>query len=100
MQQLQKMVESYSVDTFRNELLTDIEETKDEVSYLGQAGNRQLCEIIDLVEQMTNHHSDSLSQPVGEIIEGCFREYGQHLEGLEKADFAGLKKRIGELRGM
>ena len=61
MQQLEKMIESYSVDNFRNQILTDIEETKDEVNYMGQAANRQLGEIVDLVDQMTNHHSDSLA---------------------------------------
>ena len=100
MQQLTKMIESYSVDNFRNMILTDIEETKDEVNYMGQASNRQMGEVIDLIDQMTNHHSDSLAQPIGEIIEGCFREYGLHLEGLEKKDFAALKKRVGELKGM
>ena len=94
------MIESYDTDVFRNEILTNIEETKDEANYMGQAGNRQLQEVIDLITQMSNHHSDSMSQPVGEIIEGCFREYGLHLEGLEKKDYAALKKRIGELRGM
>jgi len=41
-----------------------------------------------------------MAQPVSEIIEGCFREYGLHLDGLERKDFSALKKRVGELRGM
>ena len=67
---------------------------------MGQSNYRQLGEVIDLVEQMLNQHGDSLAQPVAEIIEGCFREYGLHLDGLESKDIAALKKRIGDLRGM
>ena len=93
------MIESYSVDTFRNELLTDVEETKQETGYLGQANYRQLEEVLELVRQMTNQHSDSLDQPMGEIIEGCFKEYAKHLDDLE-TDMAALKKRLGEMKGM
>ena len=94
------MIESYSVDTFRNELLTDVEETKQETGYLGQANYRQLEEVLELARQMTNQHGDSLDQPMGEIIEGCFKEYAKHLDDLEKTDMAALKKRLGEMKGM
>ena len=49
---------------------------------------------------MTLQHSDSLAQEVGHVIDGCFKEYGHHLEGLEKKDLDALKRRIGELKGM
>ena len=49
---------------------------------------------------MQTQHSDSLEQPVDEVIGACFKAYGVHLEDLEKKDIASLKKRIGELKGM
>ena len=49
---------------------------------------------------MTLQHGDSLAQEVGHVIDGCFKEYGDHLEGLEKKDLDALKRRIGELKGM
>ena len=100
LQALNKMIESYSVDTFRNALMTDVEETKEETVYMGQANYRQLEEVLDLVRQMTNQHSDSLEQPVAEIIEGCFKEYAKHLDDLERTDMQSLKKRLGEMKGM
>ena len=58
--QLQKLIEAYSVDNFRNEVQDDIEETKDEAQYLQQSKNRQIEEVLDLVQRMTGHHADSL----------------------------------------
>ena len=49
---------------------------------------------------MIAHHKVSLEQPVEEIIEGCFKDYADHLDGLEKLDISALKKRMGELKGM
>ena len=40
MMQLDKMVESYSVDNFRNAISDEIEETKEETLYMSQAHNR------------------------------------------------------------
>lgn len=88
------------MDTFRNELLTEVEETKESTTYMGQANYRQLEEVMELVRQMSNQHGDSLEQPANEIIEGCFKEYARHLDDLEKTDLAALKRRIGEMRGM
>ena len=62
--QLQKLIEAYSVDNFRNEVQDDIEETKDEAQYLQQSKNRQIEEVLDLMQRMTGHHTDSLEQPV------------------------------------
>lgn len=100
LQQLNKKIEGYSVDTFRNQLLTDVEETKETTTYMGRANYRQLEEVLDLIRQMTNQHNDSLDQPTAQIIEGCFREYANHLDDLERTDIASLKRRIGEMRGM
>ena len=40
MMQLDKMVESYSIDNFRNEISDEIEETREETLYMSQAHNR------------------------------------------------------------
>ena len=48
------------MDTFRNQLLTDVEETKETTTYMGRANYRQLEEVLDLIRQMTNQHNDSL----------------------------------------
>ena len=100
METINKTIEEYSIDNFRNEISGDIEETKEEAQYLGQAHRREIQEILDLVKQMATHHEDSLAQPAGEIIDQCFIEYGEHLEGLEKKDINALRKRVGELKGM
>ena len=49
---------------------------------------------------MLAQHQTSLGQPSDDIIEGCFKEYAEHLRGLEQADINVLKKRIGQLKGM
>jgi len=49
---------------------------------------------------MIAHHKASLDQPIEEIIEGCFKHYADHLDGLEKTDVVALKRRVGELKGM
>lgn len=56
MMQINKTIETYSVDNFRNEISVDIEETKEEVRYMGQAHRREIQEILDLMLQMANHH--------------------------------------------
>jgi len=49
---------------------------------------------------MDAHHESSMEQPVDEIINACFKAYGEKLEAMEKKDIAELKKRIGALKGM
>ena len=41
-----------------------------------------LCLVSDMIEQ----HKSSLDQPIGDIVEGCFRDYAEHLDNLERQD--------------
>ena len=61
METINKTIEEYSIDNFRNEISGDIEETKEEAQYLGQAHRREIQEILDLIKQMATHHEDSLA---------------------------------------
>ena len=74
------------MDNFRNELVTDIESMKEDTSYLGQANNRQINEVLALVTQMAGHHGDSLAQPIAHIIESSFKDYSALLVSLEMKD--------------
>ena len=49
MMELDKMIDQYAIDNFRNELLADIEDTQQETLYMSQANNRNLDEVLDLV---------------------------------------------------
>ena len=61
--QLEKLMDAYSVDNFRNDLLNDIDETKEGVVHMGRAHNRQIDEVLSLVATMSRHHEDSLNKP-------------------------------------
>ena len=54
MMQLSKLVEEYSVDNFRDELVTQIEEASEEAKHALQAPNRQVEEVLSLVSQMVD----------------------------------------------
>ena len=49
---------------------------------------------------MDAQHDASLQQPIDDIINACFKAYGEKLESMEKKDISELKKRIGALKGM
>lgn len=100
MRQLDKLIQDYNVDNFRDEIIEDIDETKDEAEYQNQSKKRLIEEVLALVAKMQEHHQVSMEKPVDEVIAACFKSYGVHLEDLEKKDIAALKKRIGDLNGM
>ena len=58
--QMQKMTDRYSVDTFRDKLSSSIEDTALDIRYESQGKRRQIEEVLDLVNKMTEHHQDSL----------------------------------------
>jgi chemotaxis regulatin CheY-phosphate phosphatase CheZ len=98
--QLDKLIQNYNIDNFRDEIIEEIDETKDEAEYENQSKKRMIEEVLALVAKMQEHHQDSMEKPVDEVIAACFKAYGFHLEDLEKKDIAALKKRIGDLNGM
>lgn len=61
---------------------------------------RQISDVVDLLEEMTQHHDDSNNAMTQDIIDACFEYYESYLGELEKKDIRALKKRLGELKGM
>ena len=100
MRQLNKLLETYNMENFQDEVRANIEETKEEATYEGQNKLRIIDEVLSLVAKMQQQHTDSLEMPSDEVISACFKAYGVHLEDLEKRDIQSLKKRIGELKSM
>lgn len=100
MHQLNKLLEMYSMENFHDDVRENIEETKASANYEGQNKRRIIDEVIALVHQMQQQHSDSLEMPCDEVIGACFKAYGAHLGDLEARDIKSLRKRIGELKSM
>lgn len=100
MNQLDKLIEDYTIDKLRTEIANDIEETKEEARYSVTAQQKQVQEVITLIDEMAQHHRDRLDLTAEDVITACFKEYGDHLAMLERKDVNALKKRAGELRSM
>ena len=94
------MLLKYSTDKLRAEMVNDVQGAAEEAKHDNQAQSRQVDEVLGLVGEMIQQHSYSLGQTTDDIIEGCFKEYGEHLRTLEVADIDALKKRVGQLKGV
>ena len=86
MYKVDKMIEQYQVDNFRNELNIQKEDMLDELQYYAQDKNRHIEEVQDLVTKMINQHKESLEKPAGEMITNCFEEYGNTIDQMEQKD--------------
>ena len=92
------MIQEYSIDNMRNEMLDSIEQTKEDSEYLASHPVKLYNDFLMLADIMTDHHGSQKDLRRRDVLKSGFEDYALKLHEMEKKDIDQLKKRLRELK--